>query len=149
MLSRTASNIYWMTRYIERAENVARFIDVNLQLMLDLPQVSTQHWEALALTTGDRQLFKEHYGSVAQDSVMRFLTFDKNNPNSILSTIYATRENARSIREIISSEMWEQANTFYLMLREASNDRQIFRSPHTTNRRTNETTDIGLAIFHG
>ena len=62
MLSRVADSIYWMSRYIERAENVARFIDVNLNLMLDLPVGSIQQWQPLVDTTGDTEAFDERYG---------------------------------------------------------------------------------------
>lgn len=120
MLSRVADSIYWLNRYIERAENVARFIDVNLNLMLDLPTDISQQWQPLIYTTGDLDLFKNHYGEINGENVIQFLTFDRNNPNSIISCVQNARENARSIREIISSEMWEEVNTFYLMLMEAS-----------------------------
>ncbi|MBF0277562.1 MAG: alpha-E domain-containing protein [SAR324 cluster bacterium] len=119
MLSRTANAVYWMNRYIERAESIARFIDVNLLLMMDLPEVTALHWEALTMTTGDIELFHQNYKQADQASVIRFLTFDSNNPSSIFSSIRATRENARSIRETISSDMWEQINTFYLVIKEA------------------------------
>ena len=120
MLSRVADSIYWMSRYIERAENVARFIDVNLNLMLDLPVGSAQQWQPLVDMTGDTEEFAERYGEASQTSVIQFLTFDTENPNSILSCVRAARENARSVREIISSEMWEQLNEFYLMVTAAA-----------------------------
>ena len=120
MLSRVADAVYWLNRYIERADNVARFVDVNLNLMLDLPSGTRQQWEPLVLTTGDRDLFCDRYGDFTQTNVIRFLTFDSAYPNSILSCLRIARENARSIREIISSEMWEQVNAFYLMVNEAA-----------------------------
>src|SRR5688500_8287739 len=120
MLSRVADSIYWLSRYIERAENVARFIDVNLHLMLDLPPGASEQWEPLVQTTGDLQVFETRYGAATKENVVAFLTFDPDNPNSILSCLRAARENARTVREIISSEMWEQANKFYLMVREAA-----------------------------
>jgi uncharacterized alpha-E superfamily protein len=122
MLARVADSIYWMSRYVERAENVARFIDVNLNLMLDLPAGSLQQWQPLVDTTGDAAAFAKRYGVATQDNVIQFLTFDEKNPNSIHSCLRAARENARSVREIISSEMWEQLNTFYLMVHSAAAD---------------------------
>jgi uncharacterized alpha-E superfamily protein len=125
MLSRVANSIYWMCRYIERAENVARFISVNLNLILDIPSEETKQWEPLVMTTGDQALFmqqcsdytrKGQCADFGQEPVIRFLTFDRDNPNAILSCLKAARENARSIREIISSEMWEHLNNFYLAL---------------------------------
>jgi uncharacterized alpha-E superfamily protein len=120
MLSRVADSIYWMSRYIERAENVARFIDVNLHLMLDLPGGANQPWHPLVETTGDDGDFSERYGEATQQNVIQFLTFDPENPNSILSCLRGARENARSVREVISSEMWEQLNQFYLMVNSAA-----------------------------
>jgi uncharacterized alpha-E superfamily protein len=120
VLSRVADSIYWLNRYVERAENVARFIDVNLNLLLDSPTGVTQQWEPLVLTTGDLPLFKERYGEATVENVIQFLTFDRQYPNSISSCLFAARENARSVREIISSEMWEQVNSFYFMVQEAA-----------------------------
>lgn len=120
MLSRVADSIYWLNRYVERAENVARFIEVNLNLLLDSPAGVTQQWEPLILTTGDLPLFQQRYGEATADNVMRFLTFDRHYPNSILSCLSAARENARSVREVISSEMWQQLNAFYFMVKEAA-----------------------------
>ncbi|HEY2432756.1 MAG TPA: alpha-E domain-containing protein [Vicinamibacterales bacterium] len=122
MLSRVADSIYWMSRYIERAENVARFVDVTLNLILDMPVGSLQQWQPLVDTTGDTGEFGRRYGGASQTSVVQFLTFDQENPNSILSCLRAARDNARSVREIISSEMWEQINEFYLMVNAAASD---------------------------
>src|SRR5438094_5653593 len=76
MLSRVADSIYWMSRYVERAENVARFIDVNLQLMLDTPSGEGQQWQPLVNTTGDHADFKKRYGVATQQNVLHFLSFD-------------------------------------------------------------------------
>jgi uncharacterized alpha-E superfamily protein len=132
MLARVADSIYWMSRYVERAENVARFIEVNLNLMLDLPVGSTQQWQPLIETTGDASEFAERYGTATQQNVIQFLTFDSENVNSIRSCLRAARENARSVREVISSEMWEKLNEFYLMVNaadaESIDPQDLFRS---------------------
>jgi uncharacterized alpha-E superfamily protein len=120
MLSRVADSVYWMSRYVERAENVARFVDVNLQLMLDAPAGQDQQWEPVVATTGDHAKFAKHHRFATEENVIQFLTFDSDNPNSILSCLRAARENARSVREIISSEMWLQLNRFFLMVRGAA-----------------------------
>ena len=117
MLSRVADSIYWMARYIERAENTARFIDVNLHLNLDLPGDISSQWEPLVRVTGDEDWFLEHYDTPNEENVTQFLTFDERYPHSIMSCLQAARENARSVREIISSEMWEQVNTLYLFVK--------------------------------
>lgn len=120
MLSRVADSIFWLNRYVERAENVARFVDVNLTMLMDNPTSSDQQWEPIVLTTGDLPLFQERYGNATAEKVIQFLTFDDGYANSILSCLRAARENARSIREIISSEMWQQINSFYLMVKSAA-----------------------------
>lgn len=120
MLSRVADSIYWLNRYIERGENVARFIDVNINLILDLPVEIPQQWQPLVSVTGDMELFKSRYNDANSDNVIEFLTFDENYSNSIISCLKVARENARSIREVISSEMWEEVNSFYLMVQDAS-----------------------------
>ncbi len=116
MLSRVADSIYWMSRYIERAENVARFIAVNLNLSLDLAGAADEQWLPLVITTGDQEKFAELYSTPTKQNVIRFLTFDRENPNSIMSSLRAARENARAVRESISSEMWEHINRFFLMV---------------------------------
>lgn len=130
MLSRVADSIYWMSRYVERAENVARFIEVNLQLMLDGTSGEGQQWEPLVNTTGDYEAFKKRYGEATQRNVIDFLTFDAENPNSILSCVRAARENARTIREIISSEMWLQLNKYYLMVTAAAENSSAQADPY-------------------
>jgi uncharacterized alpha-E superfamily protein len=131
MLSRVADAIYWLNRYIERAENVGRFIDVNLHLMLDLPSEANQQWEPLVKTSGDRAIFEENFGEYTRENVIQFLTFDPDYPNSILGCVHRARDNARSVREVISSEMWEQVNRFYLMVRNAAfSDFDVMFEPH-------------------
>jgi len=120
MLSRVADSTYWMSRYVERAENTARFVAATLTLTLDSPFAGDSPWEALVKTNGDQEEFDKRYGVASRENVIRFLTMDSQSPNSVLSCLSAARENARSIREIISSEMWEQINTFYLMARDVA-----------------------------
>ncbi|MDB6024785.1 MAG: hypothetical protein JWM68_1008 [Verrucomicrobiales bacterium] len=129
MLSRVAESIYWMSRYVERAENVARFIGVNLTLMLDSSD-REQQWWPLVNTTGDHKDFEKRYKFATEENVLHFLTFDRDNPNSIISCLRSARENARSVREIISSEMWLQLNTFYLKVNDAATTGKGMESPH-------------------
>ena len=116
MLSRVAKSIYWMSRQIERAENVGRCVDVNLHLLLDLPGLFEGQWGTLVKIAGDYDDFHERYGDPNDQSVIEFLTFDRENPNSVVSCVTDARENARSIREIISSDTWEELNIIYLDL---------------------------------
>ena len=129
MLSRVADSIYWMCRYIERAENIARFLNVNWRLMLDGNGGSQPQWEPLVHVTGDFDAFKERHGAGTRENVIHFLTFDAENPNSIVSCLESARENGRSVREIIPAEVWEHVNRFYYFVRDAANDSQLANSP--------------------
>jgi uncharacterized alpha-E superfamily protein len=130
MLSRVAESMYWMARYIERAENVARIMDANYHMILDLPEGVGEQWEPVIVTTGDEELFEKYYDEFNRENVVQFLTFDSRNPNSVLSCLRLARENARSVRDWISSEMWQQINSFYLFVKEASNKGGGIELPH-------------------
>lgn len=123
MLSRVANSIYWMARYVERAENLARYIEVTLNVILDQPDSADQQWEPLILATGDHKPFTERHGKANADNVVHFLTFDPDYGNSIIACLTMARENARTIRETISSEAWEQINEFYHWLRSRQNQK--------------------------
>jgi uncharacterized alpha-E superfamily protein len=124
MLSRVAHSLYWMSRFIERSENIARLLEVNLQMLLDFQGLDdssvTEHWSSLLASSGDDELFEEHYEKADSRSVTEYFAFDLRNPNSILSCVFATRENARMIRDQISLEMWETINELYLFLKARS-----------------------------
>ena len=121
MLSRVADSIYWMSRYVERAENLARFVDVTHNMSLDLPpEAPNSNGGRWSTPLGDQEYFEEHYGEPTRENVIQFLTFDRDYSGSILSCVAAARENARSVRESISSEMWEQLNQFYISVRDAA-----------------------------
>jgi len=130
MLSRVADSLYWLARYIERAENIARILDVNLQLTLDDDHAGKdvdQNWQPILATLEDQKLFQKLYAVTNAEAVCEFLTFAKENPNSIRCCVASARENARTVREFISSEMWERINSLYLWLSSAE-ARQIFAS---------------------
>lgn len=135
MLSRVAESMFWMSRYIERAENTARFLDVNIHLLLDLSKITPadppNYWEALIRVTSDETRFEQMYGKAyTAENVTDFLVFSRANPNSIYSCIALARENARSIIESISSEMWEQVNNLYHYLQRATPE-QAHNDPYT------------------
>src|ERR1700716_2084970 len=102
MLSRVANSLYWMSRYIERAENIARILEVNLQLLLDYRSMNDaqmrQHWLPIVQTTGDHGAFVARNQSATADAVSEFMVFAQENPNSIVSSICQARENARMVR---------------------------------------------------
>lgn len=129
MLSRVADCVFWMSRYIERAENAARFVDVNLNLTLDLGGVLSNQWDPLIYTAGDHEQFYERYGTATQKNALAMLTFDEQNPNSILSCLKFARENARTIREIIAGAVWEELNKFYWFVTDAARNGQAADNP--------------------
>lgn len=114
MLSRVANHIYWMERYLERAENTARLIQVNTHLLLDLPRNVTLGWEPIIDMLSFREVFYDLYKEADEKSVIKFMVTDTANPGSIINCLAAVRENARIIREIIPSEAWEQINNLYI-----------------------------------
>jgi uncharacterized alpha-E superfamily protein len=132
MLSRVADSLYWMSRYIERAENDARLLDVNLQLLLDLggEAAAMEHWTPVIASLEETDLFDSLYETADERSVTEFLTLQKKNPNSILSCLTLARENARTTREQISSEMWEQINRLYLFVQSDDAKQLLGASPH-------------------
>ncbi len=113
MLSRVAEELYWMSRHLERAENMARIINVNENLLLDLPMKVPFGWQSTVFITGVDDLFYEHYDDHDEKSVIRFIVADTNNPSSLLSCISRARENVRTTRDIIPREAWEQLNDLY------------------------------------
>ena len=119
MLSRVADSLFWLGRYSERAENYARFIDVNFNLALDLPPGVSEQWRPIIAATGDEKFFNELYDEASRENAIRFLAFDRRNMNSIINTVHFARENARQIRENISNEIWETLNELYHFMNES------------------------------
>jgi len=114
MLSRVAENVYWMARYLERAEDTARLINSMSNLLLDMPRDAEVTWFELIKVVGAEEHFKELYHDKRDEhSVMRYLIADARNPSAIIACIKAARENARVTRDIIPNEVWEQANELH------------------------------------
>ena len=118
MLSRVADSLYWINRYLERAENISRFLEVSEAMALDCPPGSAEPWLPLVDATGDRRSFDQAYPAGRPGDVLRFLLLDRENPNSIVSCIAMARENARQIRDVITTEMWEQINDLHWSLQD-------------------------------
>ncbi|MCU0836702.1 MAG: alpha-E domain-containing protein [Chromatiaceae bacterium] len=118
MLSRVAETIYWFARYLERAEDTARIVAVNANLLLDLPRGVAPGWRPLVDITGANALFEEHYKEYGERQVVRFLLGDERYPGSILSALSGARENCRTIRDVVPREAWEQINELYLYARD-------------------------------
>lgn len=134
MLSRVGDSIYWMSRYFERAENNARLLDVNVQMLLDFEnqrdETEQRHWQPILSTLEDTELFSRLHPSVTGEAVMEYVTFERKNPNSIYSCIGIARENARMVRDQLSSEMWEHINRVYLYFKDGSARRDFRGSTH-------------------
>lgn len=130
MLSRVANSLYWMSRYLERAENIARLVDVNLQLLLDFRGLNDQrladHWMPIVQSTGDETAFFGLHPKATGQAVTEFLVFQMENPNSLVSSICQARENARTVRDQLTIEMWEELNRLYLFVR-SPKARQVWR----------------------
>jgi uncharacterized alpha-E superfamily protein len=129
MLSRTADCLYWMARYTERAENTARMLDVNHQTSL-LPQPAQfleQSWKKLLTISKLEESFQSKYDVINRENVLDFMIYETGNPSSIVSCLFAARENARVIRGRITSEVWETQNTTWLELQ------QILESRHQSD----------------
>lgn len=120
MLSRTADHLYWMARYIERAENMARVLDVTYRMSL-VPNAGHSEadlWMPPVRIVDDIEAFERDYGAYNMVNVMQYMALDQRNPSSILSALNSARENARSVRVAMSSEMWENVNSLWLELQQ-------------------------------
>jgi uncharacterized alpha-E superfamily protein len=118
MLSRVADNLYWYGRYLRRAENTARLINVNANLVLDLPRNVAPGWAPLIAILGADTAFREHYKDASESEVIRFLTIDERNPASIRSSLSRAREILRVSRDVVPREVWERLNDLYLYVME-------------------------------
>jgi uncharacterized alpha-E superfamily protein len=118
MLARVAENVYWLARYFERAENTARLVDVNSNMLLDLPAGYQPGWLPLIDITGSRERFNRRGGCDEEREIVHFLIADIDNPGSILASIHAARENARALREILPTGVWEHLNQRFLEITE-------------------------------
>ena len=151
MLSRVANTLYWMVRYVERADNLARLIDVNQQLLLDFERLDSERlrgfWQPIIQSTGDEEAFAKLYDDTGSDEVIRFLTDDPRNPNSIISCIALARENARTVRDQLSDELWEELNALYLFSRSGDASRLMDSDPSRfyENIRRSAVTFLGIA----
>jgi uncharacterized alpha-E superfamily protein len=113
LLARVVENVYWLSRYLERAENTARIIGVNTNLLLDLPGGIAPGWLPLVDISGNRAEFDARGTKGDERDVVHFLIAEKDNPGSICSSLSSARENARTLREILPTEAWELLNQFF------------------------------------
>jgi len=158
MLSRVADSLYWMSRYIERAEDITRILTVNYHALLDLPiDDEARAWEPLIKITGDTKLFEKAFGSpkdfpdgespYTARNVSEFLLWHPANPHAALPCVNHARENARSVREQISSEMWEAINRLYFLTKEV-NKAAVLRGPAEFFAQLRDGSHIFQGITH-
>jgi len=122
MLSRVADNLFWMARYLERTENLARLVDASASVMLDLPQRLSPGWQPLVTITGNQALYGELARDYSEKSVVRFIVSESKNPGSMISSIAYAREIARTVRDILPREVWEHINQLHLYVGEHAAD---------------------------
>jgi uncharacterized alpha-E superfamily protein len=146
MLSRIADSMFWLARYIERAEDTARILDVTYHALLEQAQHPYRlRWDALLAMAGEESRFRQLHQEANAQSVFEFLAFNHDNPSSIVQCITKARENARTIRDRISREMWEDINGLYLTVTGFDAVEQIAMGPH----RFCEKIKFGSHRFHG
>jgi uncharacterized alpha-E superfamily protein len=143
MLSRVADSLYWMSRYLERAEHTARLLDVNLHQTLEQSSAPANRRLARVQASLRVSVAPERSGDIY--TLASALTFDSTNPDSIVAVVAAARENARQVREQISSEMWEQINRLYLNVRRAGSDIEWRTEPQQFYKAVKE----GIHLFQG
>ncbi len=133
MLSRVADNLYWMSRYMERAENLARLMLVSTEMLLDSSALGRrargEYWMPVLVATAMEGAFAELYPRPGASDVARFFALDARNPDSILSCVRQARENARTVRDQISDEMWTELNALHLFVGSGEGREMHERSP--------------------
>ncbi len=144
MLSRVAETLYWTARYIERADNIARLVNVNNLLLMDLPKGISSRWEPVLDIVGSRDEFSNFYQEASEKNVLKFLTVDKRNPSSILNCVNAARNNMRTIRDVVPREVWEIINRLDLHIEET---RSSFTSKRGRTKSLEEVVDQTFLIF--
>lgn len=146
MLSRIADALFWLARYIERAEDTARILDVNYYMLIEQgSQPEPLRWDPLVAVAGEEKLFRSCYDEASAEAVFNFLAFRPDNPSSIIQCIAKARENARTIRDRISREMWEDINGLYHAVSHFDPAEEAAVGPH----RFCDAVKFGSHRFHG
>jgi uncharacterized alpha-E superfamily protein len=146
MLSRIADSLFWLARYIERAEYTARLLDVNFHMLLEqTQQTDLLRWNPLIVMAGEHERYGHMYDEVNAKNVFEFLAFREDNPSSIVQCVSKARENARTIRDRISREMWEDINGLYHTVNQFNPADELSTGPH----RFCTEVKVGSHRFHG
>jgi uncharacterized alpha-E superfamily protein len=150
MISRVADHCFWFGRYVERAESTARVLAVTRALALDGELTARQAWGPVVIVSGqDAEFHRQHGDAALEDGelVQRYLTYDDDNPVSIVRSVAAARENARSIREVIAQEVWEVINELHLWLRSSAADGDWAGHRHGFYRRVRNSSQLLLGLL--
>ena len=151
MISRVAENCFWMHRYVERAENTARLLHVNRNFVLDVNVPQEHRWHPVVVVSGEQDRFPELFSEEAAhdgEIVQEYLTWNEDNPVSVMSSIRWARENARTIREVVSLEMWQSINGTYHWMR-GGEGRHLYQSDRDDfYDRVKEATAHFDGVFH-
>lgn len=149
MLSRVADNLYWMARYLERTENLARLIDASASLMLDLPRRLSPGWQPLITITGNQTAYNEFASDYSERNVLRYVVSERSSPCSMLASIGRAREIARTVRDILPREVWEQINELYLYVEEHADDAAVKRTRYGFLGHVTACTQTLTGMFEG
>ncbi len=145
MISRVAEHCFWMSRYLERAENTARVLEVNQTLLLDFDVPLEQQWKPLLIISGIHDM----PGEPDAERVQNYMTWEPDNPSSIASSLAAARENARIIREVISADMWERMNFYYLWMQGPGAATSTTPTAASSTTRSSASTSFSTASAKG
>jgi uncharacterized alpha-E superfamily protein len=131
VLSRLADHLFWMSRYIERAENTARMLDVQLQASMLPGEASSinEQWKTLLDLNDLQEAYNKRYAKLSADKVLRFMLADSSNPSSIISCLERARENARAVRVVLTTDIWEVVNNIWLEARAMVKDGSFVKDP--------------------
>ncbi len=149
MISRVAGSCFWLHRYVERTENLARLVRVNRSFVLDVPLADHDRWLPLIIVCGERERFAELVGDAAtvpDQAVEDYLVWDVNNPVSLVESVRWARENARTTREVISLEMWETLNDLWNYLKRGSGRRAYRADRDAFYKRVKDQADLFLGL---
>ena len=119
MLGRTAAGLFWMARHMERAENTARLVEAGFRMALTRAEAGEEEWGSVITTAGCREAYQAKHDTISAHTVADFVLRDRDNPGSVLSSLYMARENARMTRTALTREMWESINDFWMTARDA------------------------------
>ena len=119
MLGRTAAGLFWMARYMERAENTARLVEAGFRMALTRAEAGEEEWGSVITAAGCRDAYLEKHETIRADKVIDFVLRDRSNPVSVMATLHTARENARMTRTALTREMWESINDFWITTKEA------------------------------